>query len=831
MNSIELEGVRVHNLQGVSLSIPHNLVTAVCGVSGSGKSSLAFDTLFAEGQRRYAETFSPQARQFLDQLERPDADRIEGIPPSIAIQQQRRLTNSLSTVGNRTEILRYLQLLFAQMGFSHCPSCAAEVKQWTADSAAHHLLQESESLRAVITFPAPSAAEVSDLISSGFARGIVGDSFIRLEEIADSPSIGDLQIVVDRIRVESESVKRLAESIRQGFVQSQLITVLIEADSGESSIDGKRWDKHVFASGRQCPSCHRVVPAVTQELLSFHSAVGACADCQGTGVNSGDSQRSCQSCDGTRLNEFGRNIRLQRMNLPELLELECDDVVPWLNKVEKGATSAERSALDTILRQLRQRLNRMNELGLGYLSLNRTLMTLSSGEVRRTLLTSVLGSGLINTLYVLDEPTSGLGRADVARVVQAIRGLQQAGNTVVVVEHDVDVIRSADYVVELGPAAGSNGGRLVFCGSPDDLPAADTMTAATLRSMDAGLGETTTASPVPTTDVGPHLQVRGIQCHNIRGIDLDLPLHRLCAVTGVSGSGKSSLMVDAIYQELQKQWSETDEQDRDRCSFAAGVELLNGVELLEQNPLQCSTRSIPATFLGAFDGIRKLLAETHEARKRNLTPGTFSFNSTRGGRCERCQGHGFIRIDMQFLADIEATCDNCHGRRFRADVLEVRYRDRSVDEILLMTAEEAFVFFNGHHRIQRSLNGLRQIGLGYLTLGQPLSTLSGGESQRLRIAALLSGVPISDDRSSQSDAQKPHRESGTLFILDEPSNGLHAADSERIMTCLRQLVQVGHSVVIIEHDESLVDKCDYRIVMGPGPGKLGGRIIEQGPLA
>ncbi len=861
MTHIELDGVRVHNLRGIRLTIPHNAVTVICGVSGSGKSSLAFDTLFAEGQRRYVETFSPQARQFLNQLERPDVDRLEGIPPAIAVQQQRRLTNVRSTVGSRTEILRYLQLLFAQLGVLHCPQCRAVVKSWTPDTLADELTRLDFPARAMIAFPAGSETTAEELMHQGYTRCITGNTTVRLEDLPGTIDITGVAVVADRIQPGMNAHQRIVEAVRQAFDWTGFCHVLIESSQGDTELDGRTWRSTVYSASNVCNNCQITCPPLSQDLLSFHSVLGACAECQGSGQSTDVAKPRCPACDGTRLNKFARSVRLNGAHLPDLLNRESGELMGWLNEMRQTLSGAESKAFATVVGQLMNRLQVLTDIGLGYLSLNRTLKTLSGGEARRVVMTAVLRSGLINTLYVLDEPTSGMHETDIERINAAIRRLQATGNTVVVVEHDLHVIRSADHVVELGPQGGQDGGDIVFEGSPDELLQMETPTGLALReiqstAMTSLLEESEiqvfaescdSANRVHRTvqeefhrpnttktrgskqraaySVDQWLMIRNVQCHNIDGADVDLPLQMLCAVTGVSGSGKSSLIVDALYFDLQRMLRDTRQGDS-HCEIIDGVRYLSNVQLLEQNPLQRSSRSIPATYLGAFDDIRRLLAETHEARKRNFTPGTFSFNSTRGGRCERCQGQGTITIDMQFLADVNTTCDNCQGRRFRSDVLEVRYRDRSVDEILSMTAVEAFMFFNGHHRIQKSLNGLRQAGLDYLTLGQPVSTLSGGEAQRLRIAALLAGIP---------DPERPGpvghgNETGTLFILDEPSNGLHAHDTDRLMNCLRQVVQVGHSVVMIEHDRRLIEQCDYQITMGPGPGSAGGRVIGAGPV-
>ena len=464
---------------------------------------------------------------------------------------------------------------------------------------------------------------------------------------------------------------------------------------------------------------------------------------------------------------------------------------------------------------------------MNYLSLDRSMRTLSGGESQRASLTTALGSGLINTLYVLDEPTAGLHPSDTKRIITAVRDLQQRGNTVVVVEHDPEFMLAADEVIEIGPGAGVSGGTVVFQGSPRELMEVDTATGRQLRM-----------SPVSAKSVLKQrrqpeqwLTLTGIQCHNINDLSVKIPLGVLCAVTGVSGSGKSSLIVDSLYPNLCRRLQLTAPlSGAGTIARIDGSEQLESVLLLDQSPVQRSRRSIPATWIGVFDEIRILLAETHEAKKRNFGRGIFSFNSASGGRCPVCEGRGVVLVAMQFLADIHTTCEECGGRRFRADVLEIRYRDRSVHEILAMTSDEAFTFFNGHHKIQQRLNAVRQVGLGYLRLGQPLSTVSGGEAQRLRIAALLAGIPLDDGDTIAKNrkAAALTKVGRTLFLLDEPCNGLHLQDIERLRTCLDFLLQTGHSVIVVDHDPALIAYADYIIQLGPGPGQFGGQMVEAG---
>lgn len=927
--TIDLEGVRVHNLKNISLSIRRNSLTVICGVSGSGKSSLAFDTLFAEGQRRYVETFSPYARQFLDRVERPDVDRIDGIPPAIAIRQNARSSSARSTVGTRTEIVDYLRVLFAKAGAVVCSNCDQAAVSMTADSAVQHLLDIAEGRRAMLVFDVEvdgHATMLQDLHGTGYARCLVGEKTRSLDELlVEGLTASTIQIVADRVKIEASAAVRLAESIEQTYLAADgRATAIVEAndDTNEADsvvVDGKRWIRIPLSRHLMCQGCGREFTVPSAEQLNFQSPLGACQTCEGTGQISGmsfgkvvpdvsvslrdgaiqpwttpayrheldellelaprygipvdvpfgelnaehrrlihdgvpeqhfgglvgfhrwlvrnrykrgvsvylnrwRSWISCPDCLGNRLTASAESIRLNGLTITDAGRKELGDLAEWVAACTAKLSVEMKAALAAPIQQLTQRLDFLNDSGLSYLSLDRTMSTLSGGEGQRVALTSALGSGLINTLYVLDEPTSGLHADDGRKVIQAARRLQQLGNTVVVVEHDPEFIMAADEIIEIGPGAGDIGGEVTFQGTPEQLTEQPTTaTAIALGDLSGAIDESKTD---PRT-ISAQLIFDGVCCHNVQNLSGTLPLGMICAVTGVSGSGKSSLIVDALYPEVCRQLGQVCDQADSTVAELTGVDQISDIRLLDQSPLRGSRRSIPATTIGCFDDIRKVLADTHEARKRNYKPGMFSFNSAQGGRCPSCEGRGVVTVEMQFLADIETTCEACSGRRFRPDVLDVRYRDRSIYDILQMTADQAFVFFNGNRRIQQRLNALRQAGLGYVRLGQPASTLSGGEAQRLRIAALLAGVSLDDDNQLASSAKvlSGHGQ-GTLFILDEPSTGLHLQDIAALMKCLNHLVDIGHSVIVIEHDQQVIRHADCVIQMGPGPGKLGGQIIS-----
>ena len=909
---IELEGVRVNNLQNISLKIRHNALTVICGVSGSGKSSLAFDTLYAEGQRRYVETFSPSARQFLDRIERPLVDRISGLPPAIAIRQQIRFDGPRSTLGTRTEIIESLRVIFSRAGRLVCPDCQLPVDAMSAESIAAEILEQPSSARmmigAVIHVDHTSYNEVcADLLRRGFTRVVIDGRMTRMEELDSLPAVPPpsrkrpsaarattLTVIIDRLKSDAVTADRLTESITTamkigdgncvvftdvepvsgerggasrkalglqqdlvcspGFSRNLLATPdAIPPEGGTTNlkgtspsvetVDGIPWSVRHFSAKRICPGCAREFPEPWPELLSFTSPLGACPECGGTGVTTGASDNAgssklpktrsrlletcCPACHGNRLNRDALAVLLRGLTLPVVTGMEIGDVLAWLAETRTSLPSNLQSALRPAFEHANRRLAFLIHCGMNYLSLDRSMRTLSGGESQRASLTTALGSGLINTLYVLDEPTAGLHPSDTQRIIEAVRELQQRGNTVVVVEHDPEFMRAADDIVEIGPGAGDSGGTVVFQGSPVELLSAGTATAKQLQLNSIPVQMTSKQRRQPES----WLTLTGVRCHNIDDLSVQIPLGVLCAITGVSGSGKSSLIIDSLYPQLCRQLQltviPTGDGTIDRID---GFEQIDNVLLLDQSPVQRSRRSIPATWIGVFDEIRVLLAETHEAKKRNFGRGMFSFNSASGGRCPVCEGRGVVTVAMQFLADIQTTCEECSGRRFRPEVLEIRYRDRSVHEILRMTGDEAFTFFNGHHKIQQRLNAVRQVGLGYLRLGQPLSTVSGGEAQRLRIAALLAGIPLEDGDTAARNrkAAALTRAGRTLFLLDEPCSGLHLQDIERLRTCLDFLLQTGHSVIVIDHDPALISHADHIIQLGPGAGRLGGLVVESG---
>ena len=862
-SQIVLEGVRVNNLQNLTLQIPHRALTVLCGPGGSGKSSLAFDTLYAEGQRRYVETFSTSARQFLDRLERPAADRITGLPPAVAIHQQTSAGGPRSTVGTRTEILDALRSLFAVCGRQECPECGLPVDAVDPESGALRVLQQVPGQRIQVCIPVVDCPDElrtpAALLAAGLTRAIDQGRMQRLEELQGFADPQQALLIVDRLRAEPGQQGRIAEALSTAFAFAGQCRVLAEPVAGAppqtlppTLIDGVAWSTLALSSIRACAACGLEFAPLQPESLSFTSPLGACSDCRGTGEALNSSPKKarggqrkataapgpCSSCGGSRLNPNARAVIWNQQSLSAVCSMELGDFSVWLERQLSDTDSQLLTALTPAVGLIRRRLQLMLDVGLGYLSLDRSMGSLSGGEARRALLAAVLGSGLTGTLYVLDEPTQGLHRSDTRRVLDLMRRLQQTGNTLVVVEHDPDVILAADHVVELGPAAGAGGGQIVFSGVPADLFTADTATGHALRTPAKTARQTAAAAaptqPAEATEIRHWLRLRGVCCHNIEQLDVDIPLGVFCAVTGVSGSGKSSLITDTLVPALRKQLQLPEPAGAGgppagTLRKLTGHDALEGVLLLDQQPLQRSLRSIPATWLGIWNDIRGLLAETHEAQRRNYSAAMFSFNAAKGGRCPSCEGRGQVTVPMQFLADIDTPCSACGGHRFLPEILEIRYRDRGVHEILQMTCEDAFRFFHGQYRIQQRLNAMKQAGLAYLPLGQPLSTVSGGEAQRLRIAAVLAGVPSDLDPATGSSPRLT-RSGRTLFVLDEPSCGLHPVDVDRLVDCLQFLLQTGHSIIAIDHDPRLIQHAHWEIELGPGPGRGGGKVIRSGPV-
>ena len=928
---IRIRGARTHNLKNVSVDVPLGRLTVITGVSGSGKSSLAFDTLYAEGQRRYAESLSTYARQFLERLDRPDVDSIEPVPPAIALEQKNGVRNARSTVGTQTEIHDSLRLLFAHGGTTVCPDCGVDAVPGGVDRAVEELCAAEDGARTVLVAPvgwrdaeapasgrrrkaASDGARLAEYKRAGFFRALSPEG--EIVEIGDAAAPlldaeGRLRLVVGRFVVGPASRPEIAAAAETAFSLAGSLEARME--------NGVR----TFRRGLHCPRCGREFRDPTPPLFGFNSPLGACPACQGFGRVIGvdlekaipdrsltlaerpiapwntpayesaydDLFRACRrysvrtdvpvsrlsahereilikgrgdfygvqgffdwletkrykihvrvllaryraytlcgSCRGARLAAPALWVRFRGRTIADLVELSLRDLKVFLDGLVLSAS--EQARLSSVVAELRARVHYMNDVGLEYLTLARAARTLSGGESQRIGLASALGGALTGTLYVLDEPTIGLHAADTRRLLAILRRLADRGNTVVVVEHDPEAIEAADHVIDLGPDAGSRGGQVLFAGTPRALARVkDSATGELLRrrSKPAPAPRGPAPAPVPIRGKRPAhsrivpfrraegaITIVGARQHNLQNLTVRVPLGRLVALAGVSGSGKSTLVRDILHGAHARRVRgaapfEVGEHDR-----IDGFEGISELLLVDQSPLGRSARSNPVTYTKAWDEIRQLFARSARAVARGITPRDFSFNSV-GGRCEACRGTGWQTIDMQFLADVTVRCEVCDGRRFQPRVLAVRLRGRNIDEVLEMTVEDAAAFFRADEKVVRRLEPLLEAGLGYIRLGQPTATLSGGEAQRLKLAAFL-GI-------------RPAASRGALFLFDEPTTGLHARDVDRLLATLRRLIARGHSVLAIEHHLGFLEASDWIIELGPGGGADGGRLIAEGTPA
>ncbi len=811
MSHIELRGVRVHNLKWFNLRLPLGKLIAITGVSGAGKSSLAFDTLVAEGRRRYIETFAPSARQFLERIERPEAESIEHLPAAVAFRADESFS-ARATLGTLTEIDDLLRLLFARLGQTFCPQCDSLLNARTPADVCRDVTLIPEGTRFVIAFPAEANSRET-WQQLGFVRTI---------EVSSA-----LWVVVDRLIAGKTDAARLLESVEQAMqhgngqcvVLSELPPTSVMSDtSTKPSVrdiewDGRRWQPTRYSWQRICFDCGIEFPPLEPELLNFDSPVGACARCSGSGTIEGQRPtKVCSECDGSRLNSFARTVRVatEGMSLTRLRQGPISAVSDFVRQWRSDLAEEELSLVANLFVEAMSRLQVLMELGLSYLALSRSPQSLSRGERQRARLAALLATRLDNALYVLDEPSSGLHATEQPRVLEAIQRLQQAGNTVIVIEHLRLFIEAADEVIDLGPGAGCDGGRVVFQGSVAELSqCAESLTAEFFRRRDQQPNEALTPPSWPSS----WLKLAGARQHNVRGLDVEFPLGVLCAVTGVSGAGKSSLIEQTLYPALCQQFGMACSiEPVGEFSTLTGTDQIDAVVFVDAAPIRRSSRTNAATMLSLYGEMRRLFAETTEAKVKNFSARHFSFNSADGGRCPRCRGLGSIEIEMQFLANLSVACPECHGTRFQRDVLDAKLRGLSIAEVLNLSANEAFTFFRGQPKLQRRLKSLKDVGLGYLPLGQPASTLSRGECQRLKLATLL---------TSSSRTR-------TLFLMDEPTAGLHPADVVVLVQCFRRLIDVGHSLIVIEHRAELIEAADWVIELGPGAGDAGGRVVFAG---
>jgi excinuclease ABC subunit A len=896
---IVARGVRVHNLKNIDVVIPTGKLVVITGVSGSGKSSLAFDTLFAEGHRRYVESLSVYARQFLDRMERPALDSMDGICPAIAIRQRPPARNPRSTVATATEIHDHLRLLFARMGRTVCPACGTTVSRDTAGAVAERLVAVSADARAIVAFPAPVGgtprADLLDrLRKRGFRRLLAGETAIEIDAAADPAlALGDpLFVVVDRVTPATDPPSRIAEAVEMAFAEG----------GGRAVVQVAGGPRLAFSEAFECARCGSAFEEPEPRLFSFNNPFGACPTCHGFGnlievdqelvvpdpaktlgggaiepwnrpryktvvaelkrfarrrgipldvawsalseedrrlVLEGDEEfhgvigffrwletrkykvqvrvflsryrgyQVCPDCGGRRLRREALQVKVGGRDIDQVCGLSVREAREYLAGL--AFEGDEAAAAARIVGELERRLRYLADVGLDYLTLGRPFATLSGGEGQRIALASALGTALVGTLYVLDEPSVGLHPRDTKRLIAILETLRDQGNTVVVVEHDRAIIRVADHVIDLGPGAGEQGGRVVFAGSCRELlEEGRSLTAKYLR------GELSLAvRPRPRRPQGSAITVRGARVHNLKGIDARIPLGSMTCVTGVSGSGKSTLVHDVVCAALRrhvKGHADEPPAEAERgWDQVAGAEGIDEVVVVDQSPIGRTPRSNPVTYVKAFDPIRELFAATPDARDRGLTASHFSFNVP-GGRCETCSGDGHVRIDMQFLADVSLECETCGGKRYRPEVLEVRWHGRSIDHVLDMTVHEALHFFSGQSGVVRRLKLFEEIGLGYLRLGQSATTLSGGEAQRVKLAVHL--------------ARRPGDE--VLYVLDEPTTGLHMADVAELVACLARLRDAGATLLVIEHNMDVVKHADWVIDLGPEGGAAGGRLLFEG---
>ena len=942
--SIVVRGARVHNLKNIDFEILHNTMTVVTGVSGSGKSSLAFDTIYAEGQRRYVESLSAYARQFLERIEKPDADLIDGIAPAVAIKQKNSTRNPRSTVATATEIYDYLRLLFARIGRTYCLQCGQEIKKDTVDEVADRILALGEGTRLNVLFPvqahAPTAEEAGprktrgkkkaadlesnlpsdaikarlyDLRKRGFnrlfQRGQVFE-FSTPESLLEVNFSEPVFALVDRLAVSADSRSRVVDAIEIGY-----------RESGEVIFDTAPRDEEIpqrlrFSQRFECKNDGSRYEEPEPRLFSFNNPYGACPRCQGFGntidfdldlvipdkgktLNDGaiepwtkpkykplftelkrfarqaeipmdvqwfeldpEHQRLiiegegrfggvrgffqhlerkkyklhvrvflsryrgyslCSTCGGTRLRPEARQVKIDGKNICQVCSMTVEDAARFFDQLKLTPQQAE--IAEKLLIELQERLRFLNEVGLEYLTLNRLASTLSGGEAQRIQLATSLGSRLVGTLYVLDEPSIGLHSRDTHRLIKILHDLRDLGNTILVVEHDPDIMRAADRILDLGPGAGESGGKVVGAGTYEEIKKLP-------HSLTGRYLADELHIQVPSQRRKPgtqNIRITGARAHNLKRINLEIPLGMLVAITGVSGSGKSTLLHDVLYQAIATAKRQTNGNAAATTAWDGieGVEFLDEVILVDQSPIGRTPRSNPVTYIKAFDVIRDLFAALPESQKRSFPAGYFSFNVP-GGRCENCQGDGTVTVEMQFLADVELICDECKGTRYKPQVLEVRYKGKNIHEVLNLTIREALKFFADVPRLTDKLRVLDEVGLGYLRLGQSATTLSGGEAQRMKLAAHLQPAGHREATQSSEGGQSKKRKRRMLYIFDEPTTGLHFDDVSKLLSAFRRLIDAGGSIVVIEHNLEVIKTADWVVDLGPEGGDRGGNVVGSG---
>ncbi len=909
---IKIHGARVNNLKNINVDIPEGKLVVITGLSGSGKSSLAFDTLYAEGQRRYVESLSSYARQFLGRMAKPEVDLIENIAPAVAIEQKVNTSNPRSTVGTSTELYEYLKLMYARIGRTFSPISGVEVKRHSVSDVVDYIYSFPADTRVMIYAPLSYSAEhplrpqLEMLHQEGFMRISVKGTIVRIEDYLATPSEeGETMLLVDRIQVkpdDDDQLARVSESVQTAFFEGRGSCCIHAEDSQQGTVSSQMFSNRFEADGI-------TFEKPNPNFFSFNNPYGACPTCQGYGSVIGinedmvvpnkslsvfedavvcwrgekmsewkthfirlspkldfpihkpyseltDRERDilwhgsgqwegidgffkwvedqaykiqyrvmmsryrgktlCPDCRGSRLRKDASYVKVCGRSITELLAMPVSDFAVWLKDIQAegktdGATlnEHERQVVRRLMIELEHRVKYLLDVGLGYLSLSRLSNTLSGGESQRINLATSLGSSLVGSMYILDEPSIGLHSRDTERLIHVLKQLRDLGNTVIVVEHDEDIMRAADYIIDIGPAAGRLGGEVVFAGTPDQLVKKAPKQSLTAQYLLGNMSIPVPASRRPWRD---RITVHGAYCNNLKNIDVDFPLGVLTVVTGVSGSGKTSLVKQVLYDVLQKRFEGATDYVGKCAAVTGDIGRISSIELVDQNPIGRSTRSNPATYMKAYDEIRQLYADQPLAKARGYKPGYFSFN-TEGGRCEVCEGEGYVTVGMQFMADVHLVCEECHGTRFKEETLEVLYNGKNVSEVLDMTVDQAIEFFEGQTAILDRLRPLQDVGLGYLKLGQSSSSLSGGEAQRVKLASYL--IKGSTDRPK-------------LFIFDEPSTGLHFHDIQKLIQSFDSLISRGHTIIVIEHHHDIIKVADWVIDIGPEGGREGGNLVFAG---
>ncbi len=845
-DKIIIKGAREHNLKNVNLEIPRNKMIVFTGLSGSGKSSLAFDTIFAEGQRRYVESLSAYARQFLGGMQKPDVDEIEGLSPAISIDQKARGANPRSTVATITEIYDYLRVLFARVGVPFCPLCGRQIERSTVDEIKNQIIDRIKNdngkkiKELLILSPVVRGRKgeyyqmLYDLYNSGFVEVRIDGKFKSLRDqlILSKNTKHTIEVVVDRILytkpldfIQDKTMgQRFTEAVESAVdLSNGLITAIY--------IDGK---EEIYSTEYSCPNDGFSFPEIEPRLFSFNSPYGYCEACTGLGTKTLFSEELCPKCQGKRLNDNSLSVRIYGKNIWEIVSMTIAEAREFFSYLENNLGAKEKEISGAVIREICNRLDFMFNVGLHYLTLERRAGTLSGGEAQRIRLASQVGTRLVGALYVLDEPTIGLHQKDNEQLVNTLRNLCDIGNTIIVVEHDEDTILASDWMVDIGPGAGKHGGEIVYSGPLENIlnnkktpTAKNIYVGDPIKSLTGQYlrGEKKVDVPDRRRKVDsstPKLKIKGAAEHNLKNINLDIPLRRFVCLTGVSGSGKSTLMHDILCRNLQKRFYKSD-KSVGKVKSITGSEYLDGVIVIDQSPIGRTPRSNPATYTKAFDAVRELFAATPEARMRGYGPGRFSFNvpsvppregSRRsiGGRCENCEGRGTLQIEMHFLPTVEIICDTCKGKRFNQETLAVHYKGKNVSDVLNMTIAEAEIFFKDIPQINDKLKMLKEVGLDYLTLGQSATTLSGGEAQRIKLSRELS----------------KYGHTKTLYLLDEPTVGLHYEDVKKLLEVLERLAAQGNTVLVIEHNLDVIKCADWVIDLGPEGGDKGGEVVAQG---